>query len=423
LTRLKVLLAVMLAISFGVCSVGRAQAAEKWGAIAMGNNMEFGWMTDAPDSTTARNIALRNCNQNTNGANDCRVEVDFSAHRCAAIVQTPSRDGYNWGRGNTPAEAENDAMRKMSQVGPVLVSKCNSASGPAFVAEPFRVQAQFVGNDASPIVLYSSSIESRTDRTFHQCLSWRNISNKDVAAIKVDLRFYDDFHAQLQSFEVTKSGKYSPGINIDDICWTYALNWTAQQIRQMRVEKITVASVRFSDDAIWTPGVAWTKTFSTSGTPLAAPQTIAAGATGAAPGAGAGTGSPTGPAGAAGPVNVGDAVGGGGSFGASGSAFGAIAMQPNTRIVGVSTDARNEDASVYEALSKCNQQSAGANNCVIMLKFSGTSKCAAVAVDGIRFGTGKGPELNNAIATALANLRANGGNIGNNIVASPCNSR
>lgn len=368
-------------------------------------------MTDASNAAAARSQALANCNRQTNGLNDCSVAVEFSDHRCAAIMENRGQRSYAWGRGNSIAEAESDALNKLSNGGTVMVARCNASSGTSsFVPEPIRAQSDIIGNDTSPIAINNSSIKSQSDRTYTQCLSWRNVSNKEISAIKFDFHFYDEFNASQVGFTSTSDGKFSPGVKIDDICWHGSL-WTPQQIRQLRVEKIKVLSVKFNDDSIWTPGTAWTKTFLTSGTALSAPQVV----TGSVSSDGSSIGGAT-------PISVGGAVGGGGSLGPTG-AFGAIAMQTGTHVVGSSIDATTEDASIYDAMSKCNQQTAGVNNCAIMVKFSGSNKCAALAADGIHYGTGKGPELNNVIATALANLRANGGNIGNNILASPCNSR
>ena len=253
-----------------------AAAASAYGAIAIEvGTWAWGTWHDGTTSAEASSGALAECNKNSNGANDCILVVTFSEHTCAAVAHDQNGN-YKFNYGNTSTEAIGAAVSLLGS-GTAIASVCNaSAAPPAFVPEPIHVSQSVVGNDTSPVYVYKSTLESEYDHTYQQCLSWRNLASKAVAAIKFDVHIYDDFNASLQSFTATtKEGEHdTPGVAIDNICWNGTL-WTPAQIKAMRVEKVTVLSVRFDDDSVWTPGKGWTKTYSTSGVPLPAPQTIA----------------------------------------------------------------------------------------------------------------------------------------------------
>ena len=425
----KAVMAVAVFAFLAILAPAPSQAAGNFGAIAIEvGTWAWGFQTDSSSDADAVAGAMSECNKQTNGRNDCTLANRFSgAFLCGTVANDPNSQRWAWGRGASSAESIG-AVLGTRPGWVVITTQCNSASSTpapaAFVPEPIRVTGTIDGNDTSPIVVFGGTIESRPDRTFRQCISFRNIANKDAAAVRFRFQLLDSFNGPVESFTGTNEGRFSPGIAIENKCWSDAL-WPAARIRSMRVDRVSVVNVKFSDDTVWTPGIAWTKTFSTSGAPLPAPQVIAAFTPGTQPNGGPfvpGVPAPTPTPNGFTPVNIGDASGGGGSLGAT-TAYGAIAMQPGTHAVGVSTDASNPDAAVYDAMAKCNAKSAGTNNCEVIVKFSGKDRCAAVAVDGNLFGFGVGPDPQNTIATAYANLRAKGGNIGNNIAASPCNSR
>ncbi len=413
-------------------------AARPVGAIAISlQDFSWGFSVDDPDTTTASRNAVTACN-NASGRSDCIVAIVFSPSRCGSVV-ADSTGQWRWGVGQTEAEATGNAINALPG-GNVLKTVCNTAVAdttaptPApFVPEPIHISTyRDVTKQTAPVVIYKESTESKSDRTYAECISFRNIADRPIVAVRFEFRMLDDFRGTVESFTGSLDGTFTQGINIDDKCFSGAL-WAVSRIRQMRSVEVRVTAVRFDNDAIWEPGKSFTKTFSTAGSRLDAPVQISGNTVTPAPAPSPGViaavtpvPAPAVPTPAPSPTAIGiaGATGGGGTLGGTSAVFGAIAMQARTHFVGIAYDESNPDTAVYNALARCNQKTSGVADCQIIVKFSGPNeRCAVVAVDGDKYGYGKGADQNATVETALANLRSNGGNIGNNIVANQCNAR
>jgi hypothetical protein len=139
--------------------------------------------------------------------------------------------------------------------------------------ERLNVSGRVEGNASSPIYIYGLSLSNGSGRSFHQCVSFRNISNKE--ATDVDFSFVvTRYSGPVEAdFGYVDRGKFTPPVAIDDHCWTGAL-WPDHVVRLMASETVRVKEVTFADGTTWKPGMPFMRAYGNSGTPLERPVIV-----------------------------------------------------------------------------------------------------------------------------------------------------
>lgn len=94
----------------------QAQAAQRYGAIAISRSGDWGVATNYLSVNNAEREALRSC-----GDVNCTIRVSFRG--CGAIAE------YNrslaWGVASTPTHARQEALKVLSGQGEILAEVCN----------------------------------------------------------------------------------------------------------------------------------------------------------------------------------------------------------------------------------------------------------------------------------------------------------
>ncbi len=270
----------------------------------------------------------------------------------------------------------------------------------------------------SPVSITRSSVFFNTDGTIRLCVSFRNVSDKAVARVRVSFEFDDSFDRPMRDAVLERSGSFGPGILIEgkmDLLggnsdsFNNCVNKVAPTTTKPTIEKIDVTDVIYEDGTRWKKGEAFVRAFDNGGNRVAA--TPVGG---------------TAPPGSAPAVNIGGATAVGGSVAPTGAAFGTIAWIPGSRTAyGVSTDAASQSDADFAAMTACTQLAKGAPGCKPVVRLFGVdNKCGAIATDETKFSTGRGPNMSATIQSVLQALAAAGGTIaGNSVVASACNTR
>lgn len=141
---------------------------------------------------------------------------------------------------------------------------------PTPAPERLHVTYRVEGNAASPIYVSAVSLGNGMGRTFSQCVSFRNISNKE--ATDVDFSFVVTTYSGklMADFGWVDRGKFTPPIAIDDHCFTGSL-WPDRTVRLMSQATVRVKSVTFADGTTWVPGEPFVRAFGNGGAPIASP--------------------------------------------------------------------------------------------------------------------------------------------------------
>jgi hypothetical protein len=370
-----------------------------FGAIAIEpRTWIFGVTLDAKTIGDARAGAKLACNASTGGRDDCIIAAEFyDLTPCGSVVHGVDSQEWMAGSARTADAAAADAAMRLvgisaaSHAGSavVITTQCNAAIPSPATPAPAGSTSISIGAGSGGVSDPIEGISSRTnvhrDGTYEQCLSFRNVTDKEVVALKYQFRLLNEHYVERDSFDGTFERKLTPGAAANDTCWRGRLPSPAQ-ITDVTMLRDDLVSVRFSDGTTWTPQDPWTKAFTVEGSPLPAPQRIFA------------------------------------AYPFPKIAYGAIAMQPATHAFGTGSNARSPEASAAAAISSCNQQSGGASGCAIIVSFFGVGLCGAAVIDGSVIGAGAGYGSWSALANALADLRAKGGKIGENHTIAACNA-
>lgn len=147
------------------------------------------------------------------------------------------------------------------------------ASGSSIPPEPTPTPARLnvkvdIVDNGSPIYVYDAQLRNGAiGRTYSQCVSFRNISDK--VATNVDFSFVVKGHSGKiwADFGDVDRGTFAPPVNIDDHCWKGPL-WPDRVVRLMSGEKLRIKQVTFADATTWQPGLHFTRKYADDGTPL-----------------------------------------------------------------------------------------------------------------------------------------------------------
>ncbi len=261
---------------------------------------------------------------------------------------------------------------------------------PSPTAEPLRVATHVENKDHSPVYMYRASLTNARNFQYVQCISFRNISAK--VATDVDLSFVvtsyrGDVEAQWGQLD---KGTFTPPINIDNHCW-YGRLWPKHVVRRMTNQVVRIKRVDFADGTSWAPGAVFMRAYANNGTKLPAPVPAEGGPGGNLP-----------PATSTSPL-------------AGGGRYGAIFYDPSTFASGSAIDRPTGERARADALSACNAQSAGRNDCRLGIEFS-TQRCGALGTLNGTVDSGYGTTESDARAMVLGKLP------GAQIITAQCNS-
>jgi len=146
---------------------------------------------------------------------------------------------------------------------------------PTPAPERLNVSPRVAGNAWSPVYVYGASLTNGSNRTWVQCVSFRNVSNKvatDVDFSVVVTRYSGHVEAD---FGFVERGKFTPPVRIDDHCWHNAL-WPDHVVRLMALETVHVKEVTFADGTTWKAGMPFVRAYGNSGTALNSPTIVEA---------------------------------------------------------------------------------------------------------------------------------------------------
>jgi len=137
--------------------------------------------------------------------------------------------------------------------------------------EPLRVSVRVRNNDASPIYVYRASLTNGYQAfTYSQCVSFRNVSTRVVAAVDFAFVVTNRNGGDEANYGWVDKGTFTPPINIDDHCFGGRL-WAPHVVRRMTEESVRVTQVTFADGTSWKPGMPFLRGYSTAGVRLAQP--------------------------------------------------------------------------------------------------------------------------------------------------------
>lgn len=128
-----------------------------------------------------------------------------------------------------------------------------------------------IEDNGAPIYVYDAQLRNGSiGRTYSQCVSFRNVSNK--VATNVDFSFVVKGHSGKiwADFGHVDRGTFTPPVNIDDHCWKGPL-WPDRVVRLMSRETIRVKQITFADASTWQPGLHFTRKYADDGAPLEQP--------------------------------------------------------------------------------------------------------------------------------------------------------
>ncbi len=187
----------------------------------------------------------------------------------------PSRIDTDWGPlagGHIYGNISNDLQRIDWSNGTYWIRAAGSGGNPATpqptpAPERLNVSSHVEGNESSPIYIYAASLSNGEGRSYQQCVSFRNVSNKE--ATDVDFSFVVTRYSGAvdADFGYVDRGKFTPPVAIDDHCWTGAL-WPNRVVRMMATETVRVKAVTFADGTYWKPGMPFVRAYGNGGAPL-----------------------------------------------------------------------------------------------------------------------------------------------------------
>jgi hypothetical protein len=193
-------------------------------------------------------------------------------------TNNPSRIDTDWGPlagGQIVGTISNDLQRIDWSNGTYWIRASGSPNNPATpqptpAPERLNVSSNVKGNESSPIYVYRVSLTNGQGRSYEQCVSFRNVSNKEATDVDfsfVVTRYSGNVEAD---FGHVDSGKFTPPVAIDNHCWTGKL-WPDRVVRLMANETVRVKSVTFADGTTWTPGASFLRAYGNAGTALPQP--------------------------------------------------------------------------------------------------------------------------------------------------------
>lgn len=94
----------------------QAQAAQRYGAIAISRSGDWGVATNYSSVTSAERAALRSC-----GDINCTIRVSFRG--CGAVAE--HNRSLSWGVASTAERARSEALRALNSQGEILAEGCN----------------------------------------------------------------------------------------------------------------------------------------------------------------------------------------------------------------------------------------------------------------------------------------------------------
>lgn len=154
-----------------------------------------------------------------------------------------------------------------SESGPAPTPRPTPTATPTPMPPRLVVSTRVEGNESSPIYVYAASLSNGYGSTFSQCVSFRNVSNKE--ATDVDFSFVvTRYSGHVEAdFGYVDRGTFTPPIAIDRHCWSGRL-WPRRTVELMSHETVRVKSVTFADGTVWKPGERFVRAYGNGGAPL-----------------------------------------------------------------------------------------------------------------------------------------------------------